>query len=350
MCQLAVKNWSVNSSDVLVLVAGAKAAPCGVSLRPRCQWIRCQLRIAADGIGFGIRTGAQRSEVVLGVWNGDESHRSGSVFAVERSRFGYVKHAAIHVRVIRIVEPESEMKRIDRAGIALIRIKTKDLIQQDRLDGGLERALVAGLQIRLVPRHSEVREAGVHGGIGQQVAALYGEHVKRQAGFEVVAVDGQSVIGLTAGYSDAGCRRRPTSYAQTTRELRVGMKHEGLGVHHGCGVFFYILSCQWLYRSGQTGNRNCCQHNALQGEDFSCFETAHYSCCSFFFEFELNPGVRIAFQKTWKRLPERRHCPGKFLPHQGDCTYNLARVQQGHRPLQPTRPYSNCSGASQNCC
>ena len=60
------------------------------------------------------------------------------MLAVERGWLDYIESAAIHIGIVGIVEPEAQVERVDRAGIALVGIKTEDLIQQDGLDGRLE--------------------------------------------------------------------------------------------------------------------------------------------------------------------------------------------------------------------
>src|SRR5690348_17274494 len=109
--------------------------------------------MAAGRHRAGVRVGAQRSELRLRIWDRDERDRPGVVLAVERCWVSDVKRAAVSVRIVGIVEPESKVESVDRSRIALVRIKTEDLVEQDRLDRGSERALVVSLNVRLIPRH-----------------------------------------------------------------------------------------------------------------------------------------------------------------------------------------------------
>jgi hypothetical protein len=62
-----------------------------------------------------------------------------------------VEYTAVNVRIVRIVEPEPKVEGVDRRGIALVRIKTEYLIEQDRLNRCRERTLIVGLNVRLIP-------------------------------------------------------------------------------------------------------------------------------------------------------------------------------------------------------
>jgi len=110
-----------------------------------------KLRVAGGRYCAGVRVGAQGSELRLRVRHRDESYGPGVVLAVERCWMCDVEYTAVNVRIVRIVEPEPKVEGVDRRGIALVRIKTEYLIEQDRLNRCRERTLIVGLNVRLIP-------------------------------------------------------------------------------------------------------------------------------------------------------------------------------------------------------
>ena len=83
-----------------------------------------------------------------------------------------VKRAAIYVGVIRIVEPEPHMKRVDRVGIGqVIGIEAEDLFKQDGLDRRADLAFTVGLKIGLIPGKTEVLEVRIQGAVRQGCCA-----------------------------------------------------------------------------------------------------------------------------------------------------------------------------------
>src|SRR4051812_2521965 len=104
------------------------------------------------------------------------------MLAIERCRMGDIKHAPIHVCVGGAVEPEAQVESIHWRR-AEIWIKSKDLVQQNRLDSCVDRAFAAGLKVGLIPGEPEAsRESRVHSVVSEQIRALHCEHVKCYAG------------------------------------------------------------------------------------------------------------------------------------------------------------------------
>jgi len=111
------------------------------------RWFEPRLRITSRGVGIGVGLGAQRPKIGLGIRYADERYRPGSVLAVKRSGLVHIENAPVNVRIIRIVEPESYVERVDWIRIALIRIEAKDLIEQDRSNCGRKLTITVRLKI-----------------------------------------------------------------------------------------------------------------------------------------------------------------------------------------------------------
>src|SRR5215469_13152950 len=126
--------------------------------RPPSFQIRSCLGIAAGRVSVVVGLGAQRPKIGRGIRDAYEGYRSCVVLAIEGCRIVNIENAPVNIRVIRIVEPESYVECVDRIRIALIRIEAEDLIEQDRFDRGRKLTIAAGMKIRLVPSHPEVRE------------------------------------------------------------------------------------------------------------------------------------------------------------------------------------------------
>src|SRR6476646_9585188 len=112
------------------------------------------------------------------------------MFTVELLWFRRIK--ATVLRRVRIVKPEADMESI-RRGQPHIRIKAKDVVQQNCLDADVAGVTTGDLNIGLVPRQPKaaveyVDERRIFGAVGQQRAALHGEKVKRQSRTDAVHV------------------------------------------------------------------------------------------------------------------------------------------------------------------
>src|ERR1700761_6353865 len=103
-----------------------------------------------------IRIGAEGSQLCLRIRHTDHCERPGVVLPVERSEFGWiVRGETARSSVLRIVEPETHVEGVGRwkGGI---RIETKDLVKQDRLDPDMTIvAMLPDLDVRLIPSKTE---------------------------------------------------------------------------------------------------------------------------------------------------------------------------------------------------
>src|ERR1051326_2193102 len=167
----------------------------------------------------GVWFGAKRSQLCLRIRHCDESYGSGAVLAIERGWVSNIKYAAVSVRIVGIVKPESKVEGMDRLRIALVRIKTEDLIEQDRLDGCRERAFVVRLNVGLIPSHSKIREGRIRRSVRPEVASLDREHVEGQTGFEVLAHDRQRIVQSAASHVSGGSRRIVARHTQAAKKL-----------------------------------------------------------------------------------------------------------------------------------
>ena len=142
------------------------------------------------------------------------------MFSVERCWLGHIETAGS--RVVRIVEPESEVESIDWIRIAEIGIESENLIQQNCLDCRGEFSRAIGLQVTLIPRQSEILERGVRGAVGAKAAALDGEHIKSQTRANVICSDGQGIAEPSANDLYVSCGGRTARHTQAVDELGVG--------------------------------------------------------------------------------------------------------------------------------
>ena len=126
---------------------------------------RYQLRIAAGRCHRAVGVAAQRPQVGRRIGQADHRQRPRAMLAVEGRRVGHVE-AAGH-RVLRIVEPEADVERVGGRQIN-IGIEAEDLIQQDGVDLDMGAALAVGLDIGLLPGHTEVGEVRVGRAVGEQ--------------------------------------------------------------------------------------------------------------------------------------------------------------------------------------
>lgn len=184
-------------------------------------------------VRVGIR--AQRAEVGGRVWHADHGQWSGLVLTIEGRRMRGIERTAIDGGVGRVIEPEAKVESIYRCRVAQLRIKAKDLIQQDRLNGRVDFALAACLEIRLIPCEAEASGKGrINCVIRQQIGTLYGEHVERHARTDVLRRKYESVVKLAAEHCDASRRRRSSRNSKTAHELRIGKQIEvrNIGLRH----------------------------------------------------------------------------------------------------------------------
>src|SRR5262252_530522 len=189
---------------------------------PNSSTAQSWLRIAGSAV---VRIRAEGTEVGVFVGQADKRYRAGMVLSIERSELGDVEHAAVLVGVVRVIEPKADVEGIGRRQ-GSIGIETKDLIQQNGLDRSLEVTETIGLEIALIPGHSEIGEVRIGGSIGKQITALDGEHVERQVRTEVVAFDRQGIGELATLDVDVSRRRRAAVCGQAGGELRVDVEVE----------------------------------------------------------------------------------------------------------------------------
>lgn len=148
------------------------------------------------------------------------------VLPVEGCEFGYIEGAAVYVGIIGIIEPETNVEAIGRRQTG-VRIKSEDLIQQDRLDRGLEMTLTVGLKVSLIPSHAKAAsETHIGIAVRKQVAALDRKHIECEMRFNVVALDGKCVVQISPRHGYVGGGSRATWCSQTREELRVRVEIE----------------------------------------------------------------------------------------------------------------------------
>src|ERR1700739_4301055 len=148
------------------------------------------------------------------------------MLAIERLRMSRIK-TAILCRV-RIVKPETDMERIRRRQ-PHIRIKAKDVIQQNCLDADMAVVTMLDLNIGLVPRQPKaaveyVGECWIFCAVRQQRAALHSKQIKSQARTDAVQVKNQRVIILATDHSRA--RPRLLSVAGPQAIDCVGIRYQ----------------------------------------------------------------------------------------------------------------------------
>ena len=138
-----------------------------------------RLWIAACWCSGSVRISAQGSQPGVGIGDTDHRVRTSLVFTVERSGFSGVE--ATRYGVLRIVEPEADMKSVGR-GKGEIRVKPKDLVQEDSFDPHVAViGLIADLDIGLIPSQAEVCEVWIWSSVREERTPLHGEEIKRKA-------------------------------------------------------------------------------------------------------------------------------------------------------------------------
>ena len=128
------------------------------------------------------------------------------VLAVERRRLGDVESA--RGRVVRVVKPEADVKRVDRSHGRLVEVHTEDLIRQDRLDLHAAAPVAVRLHVRLVPGEAEARRGADRVALCVERAALHGEQIECQIRLDVLQVQRQAIVQVALLDVDAGGRRR----------------------------------------------------------------------------------------------------------------------------------------------
>src|ERR1700744_6312989 len=97
--------------------------------------------------------GAERPETGARIRYADHGYRTGFVLAVERCGLRHIESACL--RIFGIVEPKANVERVRRRQIST-RIKPEDLIQKNGLDLRRSPSVPIGLEIGLIPGHTEL--------------------------------------------------------------------------------------------------------------------------------------------------------------------------------------------------
>src|SRR4051812_37594266 len=99
------------------------------------------------------------------------------MLAIEGRRLGWIEAASD--RIVRIVEPETELKRVGRCQRD-VRIESEDLVQQNGLDSHSSIVCVLpDFYVRLIPRKPEILEVWIKRAIRAKLTALHREQIKR---------------------------------------------------------------------------------------------------------------------------------------------------------------------------
>src|SRR5271157_2598181 len=159
------------------------------------------------------------------------------MFPIERRGLAAIETTGLCI--FRIIKPKSHVESIGRlqdgcrwccriAGrlrCDSISIKTKNLVEQDRLDDNLGVAVVVGVKVRLVPSQSKAFKAAHGRPVIVERTTLNGKQVKVQIGFQPLDDDKGSIIQVTAFYRHGGARCLAT-WAEAGKEGRIGMQFE----------------------------------------------------------------------------------------------------------------------------
>ena len=162
------------------------------------------------------------------------------MFSVKRRWLGRIEVAARKgSRVLRIVEPETQMERI-RGGQSHVWVKAEDIVEENRFY--LDVTVIcpfANLDIGLIPSQAEASgEIRVFGAIGLKEAVLHGEEVKRKAWFDPIQIQNERVVLLATDDCGASPRLLIRIGAKTVNDRRIRQKIEGDFVF----LFFLVLS------------------------------------------------------------------------------------------------------------
>ena len=105
--------------------------------------------------------------------------------------------------IVRIVEPESHMKRV--CGLQCrVRVKSEDLVEQDGFDSYMTIVFMfSDFYVGLIPGQSktsfELRlEVRIGRAVREERATLHSKQVKRQAGLDAVQIQYQGIVELPA--------------------------------------------------------------------------------------------------------------------------------------------------------
>jgi len=191
-------------------------------------------RTGGSGIAAGwdcgiVRVGAERSELGDRVGAANHGKGTGLVFAIE-GRWVVRIEMARRKRggILRIVEPEADMKRVRRRKFD-VWIETEDLVEEDGLDANV--AIIGALadfDVRLIPRQAKAASEGrILGAIGEERAVLNGEEIELQARLDAVEVQNQSVVELSADDGRFCARLLRRISAQAIDYGRIGNEIEG---------------------------------------------------------------------------------------------------------------------------
>jgi hypothetical protein len=174
-----------------------------------------------------IRIGAERAQLCF--WIRCTDHREGAslVFAVEWSELGgVVRWETAGRSVLWIVEPEPYVKGVGRWQ-GRVRIKTEDLVEQDRLDANMAVVgVISNLNVRLIPRQAEaaledVLEVWIGRFVRQERAALYRKEIEGETGFESIKIQNHGVIEFPANNRRPGPGFFIMRFAKALDKLRI---------------------------------------------------------------------------------------------------------------------------------
>ena len=174
-----------------------------------------------------IGVGTERSQLCRRIRCTHHCEGSSFVLSIEGSELGrIIRGEATAGRVVRIVEPEPEVKGVGRWK-RYVRIKTEDLVEQNRFDTNVTVIVpLAYLDVRLIPSKTEasledVLEVGIRRFVRQEGAALYCEEIEGETGLEPIKIENQSVIQLAADHRRPGLGLLVRIIAKTRDETRI---------------------------------------------------------------------------------------------------------------------------------
>ena len=205
--------------------------------------------VAATGV-LRVRVGAEGAQLRGRVGHADHCKGTRLVLSVERSEFGrIVRRKTAGGGILRIVEPEAQMKRVGGRQ-SCIRIKAEDLVEQNRLDADVTFvAVFADLNVGLIPRQTEAAfEGRVGHAFRQERAALDGKKIEGKSGFEAVEVQKQGVIQLAADDRRMGPGFLVGGFAKTVDKLWIWHQIK-------TDFIFLVLSCGFAGEENSSDSR-----------------------------------------------------------------------------------------------
>ena len=123
--------------------------------------------------------------------------------------------------VLRVVEPEPEVERVGGCQVHVL-VDTEDLVEQDRANLHVARAVRAHVNVRLVPRKTELAlEVRIGRFIRQERGALHRKEIEGESGFESIEIQNHSVIEFAANYRSPGPGLFIRGFAKAIDKLRI---------------------------------------------------------------------------------------------------------------------------------